>query len=158
MRDNALHIIRTTRKRWITTRLLSVVLNSAAISLLLSFLAHNVLGQPLWAPGFIFIAVLLLMLSLDRFWQIREKDVARFLNKQYPSLEESCELLFEAPSSLNLLQKLQADRTANALQQIGKPSLPGNGLFSLLMFVGAVLVYALLLFVFHGVPGEKLVD
>jgi hypothetical protein len=156
MRDNALHIIRTTRKKWISIRLLSVALNSAALSLLLSFLAHTVLGQPLWASFFIFIAVLLLMLSLDRSWQIPEKEVARFLNKQYPSLEESCELLFKDPSSLNLLQKLQADRTANALQQIGKPALPGKSVFSLLMFVGAVLVYLLLIFMFRGFSVEKL--
>jgi hypothetical protein len=156
VRDNALHIIRATRKRWITIRLISAVLISAAISLLFSFLAHTILGQPLWASVFIFIAVLLLVLSLDRTWQIKEEEVARFLNKQYPSLEESCELLFEDPSSLNLLQKLQADRTASALQQIGKPSLPGNGLFSLLVFAGAVVVYVLLLLMFHGFPGEKL--
>src|SRR6478609_2790166 len=156
MRDNALHIIRTARKKWISTRLLSVALNSAAISLLLSFLAHNILGQSLWASVFIFMAVLLLTLSLDRSWQIKEEEVARFLNKQYPSLEESCELLFDEPSSLNLLQQLQVNRTAKALQQIGEPSLPGKGIFSLLILAGAVVVYALLLFMFHGFPGEKI--
>jgi hypothetical protein len=38
-------------------------------------------------------------------------------------LEESSELLLKDPSSLNLLEQLQVNKTTEALQQISQPSL-----------------------------------
>ena len=46
------------------------------------------------------------------------KQVARHLNRRYPPLEDSTALLLRTPNELNLLERLQQQKVATALQQL----------------------------------------
>ena len=126
MHNEALHIIRSVQKKWMVAGLVSSILFSLAIALLPGFLLHRFFNWPLWTIVIFFILAFITFLLVDRSWQVKEKEVARFLNKTYPSLEESSELLFKNESSLNLLEQLQVAKTAKALQQIDMPSVAGK--------------------------------
>ena len=156
MREQGLHIIRSIRKKWILVSLFSNTVFAVSFTLLYSFLASDVFLWPFWSVMIAFVLILALMLFLNRMWCVTEKETARYLNKQYPSLEESCELLLQDSASLNLLENLQAERTEDALSMIGRPSLFNNTKLSLLTLFAAIVMYVLLLFMVHGIQGEKL--
>lgn len=71
------------------------------------------------------ICVLLAGLQLWRWQQLQKRTtqtaVARHLNRKYPSLEESAELLLQPEEELSLLAKLQKQRTEEQLGQISIP-------------------------------------
>lgn len=123
MRDSGLHIIRSVQKRWMLTTFISHVLLSAGIVLLVTYLLHQLVGLPLWYAVPFFIMVFIALCFIDDSWRIKEEEVTRFLNRSYPPLEESSELLLKDPASLNLLEQLQVSKTTAALQQIDQPSL-----------------------------------
>ncbi|MEO8172227.1 MAG: hypothetical protein ABI581_04055 [Sediminibacterium sp.] len=123
MRDNGLHIIRSIQKKWILSTFISHVLLSAAIVLLITYLLHRFLDLSSWYVFPLFIIVFAALCFIDDSWRIKEEEVTRFLNRSYPSLEESSELLLKKPAALNLLEQLQAEKTTDALLQIGQPSL-----------------------------------
>ncbi len=71
-------------------------------------------------------AVLLILLTLGlqamRWRELQKRTdlpkIARHLNRKYPQLEESAELLLQPEEQLGLLPQLQRQRTASALEQI----------------------------------------
>lgn len=156
MHKQGLDMIRSIRKKWIGLSLFSNTVFAIAYTILFAFLACHVLHWPYWTVLIAFMLILSLMLFLNRIWLITEKETVRYLNKQYPTLEESCELLLEDPVSLNLLENLQANRTEEALHMIGRPSLFDNTKLSLFTLIVSIVMYALLSWMVNGFPGEKL--
>ncbi|MES2331049.1 MAG: hypothetical protein V4539_15705 [Bacteroidota bacterium] len=123
MRDDSLHIIRSVHRKWVLTTLVSNLLLSLAIGFLIAWMLYLFSGSSLWYSMPFIIGVFGILLFIDRSWQIKNEEVVRFLNKTYPPLEESAELLLKDPGSLNLLEQLQVNRTTEALQEIKQPSL-----------------------------------
>jgi hypothetical protein len=123
MLDNSLHIIRSIQRRWVLTIFTAHVILSAGIALLFTYLLHQFAALSFWYGLPFLIAVFFIICYIDDSWRIREKDVTRFLNRSYPLLEESSELLLKDPSSLNRLEQLQVNKTREAIQQISQPSL-----------------------------------
>jgi hypothetical protein len=156
MREQGLHMIRSIRKKWMLVSLFSNAVFAVSFTVLFAFLACHIFHWPCWTVLIFFILILALMLFLNRMWCVTETETARYLNKQYPSLEESCELLLEDPASLNLLENLQAERTAQALGEIGSPSLFNNTRLSLFALMVSIIMYVLLSWMADGFPGEKL--
>jgi hypothetical protein len=123
MHEQALHMIRGINKKWRSVSFVSHFLLAVAIILPPVFVIWHYTGFLFWPVLVFFIITATIIAAIDRSWRITDREVARFLNKTYPSLEESCELLLRSPSSLNLLEQLQADKTAEALLQIESPGL-----------------------------------
>jgi hypothetical protein len=147
MREQALHMIRSIQSKWRATRFASHALLAIAVMLPPVFVLWHYKGWILWPAVGFFVVAATVISALDRSWRINDREVARFLNRMYPSLEESCELLLREESSLNLLEQLQASKTAAALHQIEPPVLY-KGLYKPLLGIGlSVLFCGLLWFV-----------
>lgn len=146
MREVSLHTIHRIRRVWVRTRLLSLALYACAIAMPAVAVLAAFTGQAYWPSIVFFTAALLALLARDKSWRATDRDVAGLLNERYPELQESAELLLKT-SHDNLLETLQVERTANALQQIRRPSLPNRWLAPLLFALGS-LVVSVALFVF----------
>jgi hypothetical protein len=155
MHKHGLHIIRSIQKKWMLVSLFSNTVFAGSFTVLFSFLARDVFRWPFFTVIVFFVIILALLLYINNMWRVTEKETARYLNKQYPSLEESCELLLEDAASLNLLENLQANKTEAALSQIGRLSFFGNIKFPLLSLLASIILYILLSFIAHGFPGVK---
>jgi hypothetical protein len=112
------HIIHTFRKKWVFNNILSAVLFAAAGSIMAAVLLHKIFATAWWYAAPVFAVLSAMAIMAKPAWKVADADVARFLNKQYPSLEESCGLLLLPPETLNLLEGLQAAKTAEALHQL----------------------------------------
>jgi hypothetical protein len=156
MHKQGLHIIRSIQKKWILVSLLSNIFFAVSFTVLFGFLACDVFRWSFWTVIIFFVVMIALLLYLNKMWRVTEKETARYLNKKYPLLEESCELLLEDPASLNMLENLQANRTGAVLSQVSSPSLFGNMKWPLLTLFVAILVYILLFFIADGFAGGKL--
>lgn len=121
MHEAAIHIIRSLRRKWIAVTWLSYFLMSVAIALLISFSLYKFFLFSLWWSLPVSIVIFSCFLLFDRSWRVAEQDVARFLNRKYPQLEESTELLLQPVSSLSFLQQLQAQKSGHELNAIQQP-------------------------------------
>ncbi|NCI49373.1 DUF4175 domain-containing protein [Sediminibacterium roseum] len=155
MRDQALHIIRRIRKKWRAVRFVSLLLFTIALLLPVALLVHHFAGGWVWVVVIVLVGQLPFVTSIDRSWRITDVDVARFLNTNYPTLEESTELLLEDQSALNLLQRLQVNKTATALTQAEEPALYKKMWEPLLAVLVSVLISILLLVAFKWKDGKK---
>ena len=74
--------------------------------------------------------------------KIKETDVSAFLDQTYPQLEESSGLMLKPYESLNLLEKLQFERTQGALSNIPVPAKLNRKLsLGAAILLAAMLVY-----------------
>src|SRR5882757_11290784 len=95
------------RRRWRAESFVYCLLLSLSVSLLATALLHILLGWPLWTGLPVLAGCFFPVLFFFPFWRVTVSDVARFLNKQVPELEESCELLLRSADELGPLEKLQ---------------------------------------------------
>ncbi|MES2374469.1 MAG: hypothetical protein V4557_17970 [Bacteroidota bacterium] len=151
MLDSSLHIIRSIQRRWTLAIFVSHVILSTGITLLFTYLLHQFVGVSFWYGIPFLLAVFLILCYVDDSWRVKEEDVARFLNRSYPPLEESSELLLKDPTSLNLLEQLQVNKTREAIQHISQPSLFNKKIkVSLITLVSTVIICLLLSFLFNN--------
>src|SRR5688572_12496560 len=98
-----------------------VLLWSVAIGLLTFYLCKLLAFEPILAKG---IALILISISvfigssLVRLFSISEKDLAMYLNRRYPNLQESVDLLVTKDEDLSGLELLQKERTAQRFETI----------------------------------------
>jgi hypothetical protein len=139
------------RKRWVMLSAAKVLLISSAIAigvgaLLLHFFSA---GIPGFAAAFVLSFCLLSLLL--RYWSISMDDICRFVNKQYPEVEESASLLLLPADQLSGLQHLQASRVN--LVFVGR-KLPNEPFKQLRYPVIAFLASLLFLYVVSKLPKE----
>lgn len=123
MYSNGGHIIDTLKKRWINLVLLSYLLSSLASAILITGLLHFLWPVSLWYVLLLWVVFSLLILLFSKAWKIKETDIVIYLNKTFPQLEDSCDLLLKSPDNLSLLERLQAGKTESILQHIA-PAYP----------------------------------
>ncbi|HQR92595.1 MAG TPA: DUF4175 family protein [Sediminibacterium sp.] len=61
---------------------------------------------------------ILVMIGLPRFWKLSESDVSAYLNANYPLLEDSADLLFQAPDQGTVLEQWQRQKLAAVFDTI----------------------------------------
>ncbi|MET3981275.1 hypothetical protein ABIB62_003797 [Mucilaginibacter sp. UYP25] len=113
--QGGLHKIRSLRLRWIIYQVLEDVLYSLYAALYVGALVYY-----LWLPsllwGFItFPVAFVLLLAVNRPWRMTDEKIAAFLNKEYPELQESSQLLLIQEGELNPLQTLASTKTSAVL-------------------------------------------
>jgi hypothetical protein len=81
------------RQRWLVYQLLADVVWAIAIALLGGSLLFHLLSVPAIATLLIFVIALAVMLIMHRPWLISNEAIAGYLNKEYPELQESTDLI-----------------------------------------------------------------
>ena len=115
------HIIKSLRSRWISYTIAGDALISMGSAFFMGVLVHVVFGWSQWL-GVLYGCIVFIGLSfIHRVWMVKVESLAKLLDQTYPQLQESTGLLLQNPSALNLLEKLQYQKTSNALLVIDAP-------------------------------------
>ncbi|MDB5192556.1 MAG: hypothetical protein JWQ96_2119 [Segetibacter sp.] len=109
-------IIQGLQKKWTIRILLSHMVFALAITLLLSSFAIKVF-QSTWVIIPLIFVVLVLIVFQFLYKKISEEDVAQFLNKALPQLQESTSLLLKPYDNMNILEKLQLNKIEEAIEE-----------------------------------------
>ncbi|MEJ8758381.1 DUF4175 family protein [Pontibacter sp. H259] len=116
----SIHILKRIRGQYVQAKLWLFALQAlAAILVAVAILWRWQFETPLLttaALAILFAAILYFILRWRSVSKINLQHVTRHLNRQYPQLQDSTELLLHEPE--NLLQKLQQQRVTEALQQL----------------------------------------
>jgi hypothetical protein len=131
------------QRRWRVEGLIYCGMLTLAGSVLLTVGMHVAAGWAYW-PGWV-IGVVLGVFVLWRFpyWRMTVDDIARYLDRRIPELEESCGLLLRDPAELGLLERLQAGRVAEQLERVAAPDpLRKKLMLGIGVVVAAILVSA----------------
>src|SRR5579859_2603766 len=103
------------RQRYITYQLLADAFFAAALAALIWSFCYTLYSLS-WIWGVLmFVAIYGFSLFLSRWWEVGTKQIATFLDMNYPDLEESSELILKEPSTLNLLERLQLAQVEESL-------------------------------------------
>jgi Domain of unknown function (DUF4175) len=109
------------QKRWRAESFAYCLLLSLSVSLPLTTLLHVGWQLPLWIGAVILAACIPAALWMFPSWRVDLTDVARYLNKQLPELEESCGLFLRPAGDLGPLEKWQIARTETKLAPLRSP-------------------------------------
>jgi len=91
------------------------LLVALAVAMVLTVVAHDVFGRPWWMGALLFAGCFAAALWRVRTWRIGVGDVASYLDRQLPELEESCGLLLRPVEELGKLERLQMMRVEERL-------------------------------------------
>ncbi len=116
--ENGKHIMELMRQKWQRFSLLNHALLALIPAVILMAILHYTVAASFWWSLPLFILFFVLNILTKKNWQLTTKNVAVHLNRTFPSLEESAELLLKPANDLNLLEKLQARKTLSSLQNI----------------------------------------
>ncbi|WP_315822748.1 hypothetical protein [Paraflavitalea speifideaquila] len=104
------HIIHALAGKWSRNNLWASLLNAMALGLVLAALAFFIFHLPVWAVITTGALATVLFYWLRRSKPLTPVELSSFLNRSYPALEESTQLLLIPEQSLSLLQKMQVQK------------------------------------------------
>jgi len=133
-------IILSLRKKWMINAALSASLFAISAAFILNMILFKIFLLSFWWVVPLFIIAFGSVLFLNRSWDITALDVAKFLNKKYPQLEESCGLYLKPAEELNQLEKLQLERVEIVISVIERP----KEFIKLLRISALTLIFALI--------------
>ena len=120
--EDSIHTLHRIRRQYVQAKGLLYALQAlAAIAVGAAVLYKWKSEIPVLAATAVAIILAAVIYSVWRWNSIRKTDlkqVARHLNRQYPQLEDSTALLLRTPNELNLLERLQQQKVAAALQEL----------------------------------------
>ena len=145
--EDARYYLDRTRRRYLLIRVTELVLSSVAIAFLVLSILLMTPAKGLWplliavGSGLTFFVLRSIQL---RIFRITNAGVASYLNRNYPALEESADLILKEDEGLTSIQQLQKTRSVQQLASL-YPSikLPGNIGRTLLFFSISILGYLL---------------
>jgi len=114
------------RSRWRVGAVLYCLLLALAIALVPATAAHVLAGWSWWIGGVVLAACWAFLMLVRPYWRLRLTDIAIYLDRRLPALEESCGLLLQPEEELSGLQLLQARRVEERLREspMPRPFLP----------------------------------
>lgn len=113
--QGGIYKIKGLRRRWIIYQVLEDVLYALYAALYVGALVYYLLSPSLLWGIFTFPVVLFVLLAVNRPWQMSDEKIAAFLNREYPELQESSQLLLLPAEELNTLQVIASNKTAAVL-------------------------------------------
>lgn len=122
MPEQGKHIIEAIARQWSRNNLLALLLKVLAIALLLTVVARYVMNAPWWIIGPVFAAFSIVIWLCRLYKPVSSTTVVSHLNRTYPQLEESAQLLLLPHESLGLLQQWQIQKVSKAIQTIPVPN------------------------------------
>ncbi len=119
--STAQDIFARVRNGWVRSTWAACIVLATAIACIAICVLYFYYAVSLWwiIPALFCIAVILIF--LDKSWRINDHDIAGYLDKKFPELEESTLLVLSDPQELNLLQGFQAERTKKKLIELAHP-------------------------------------
>ena len=129
------------KRQWRILRLLQLIALSLGFSLLLCAVLVNMFPLANWKTVIfvsLFLIAFVIFNLIHPFWKIDAPGISRYLDRQFPELEESTGILLRPSDELSLLERLQQQKVANLLNQIKTPAAPLKkfGLSILVMIIG----------------------
>ena len=121
MAEQGATILSTLCRSWSRYRVLRDLLYTLAICAVVSVFVRHFFGLPVWITVVVCLFVLSAWWMLRKPWKTNPQLLSRWLDQQYPLLEESSQLLLLVPAQKSTLQQLQYQRTLQALEQINDP-------------------------------------
>ena len=121
--NNCQHIIHGLQQKWQLQLFVSFTLLCLSFEILIAAVVQKFFPlSVLTVIGFILFIIIFLVI-INKYWQVKTRDVINYLNKNFPSLEESAALLILQTADLNTLQQLQVKKIGLVLQaiNIGNP-------------------------------------
>nr|WP_276901977.1 DUF4175 family protein [Pedobacter kyonggii] len=139
------HWISNLRKKWISFYLIGTVAIALAIALVLSAIAVYLLHFSPWLFALVFPVVLAILLFSKPIWKTSDHDISRFVNNQYPELEESADLLLQNQAELSMLQQLQRNKIENIIPHLSQPKEPVKKLYFglIILLVGLLISFGI---------------
>lgn len=141
----AINRIRSIQRNWQLRKLLALLLMLLSASILLMVLLHVFFGVSYWW------AFLGLPISIgavyftSSLWQLSEKEIAHYLNKNYPILEESIDLVLVPTEQRSDLENWQVKKICQLFVELDLKA-PFSKLIqkSMGLFIGSVIVCLIL--------------
>jgi hypothetical protein len=122
--QGGLHKIQGLRLRWVVYHVLEDVLLSVYAALYIGAVVYYLLSPSILWGIITFPVALIILLAVNRPWQMSEQKIAAFLNKEYPELQESSHLLLLPAAELNPLQVIASSKTEAVLAGLKIPHKP----------------------------------
>ncbi|MFA6246689.1 MAG: hypothetical protein WC615_07095 [Mucilaginibacter sp.] len=116
--QGGLHKIQGLRQRWIVYHVLEDVLLSVYAALYIGAIVYYLLSPSILWGIIVFPVALIILLVINRPWQMSGQKITAFLNKEYPELQESSHLLLLPAAELNPLQIIAASKTEVVLADL----------------------------------------
>ena len=103
------------RRRWVILTAVRVLLFSIALAIISTVLLNFFFNTGL--PVFVIVLIIsLVTLSfLNKYWQLSLHQIASFVDRKFPEVEDSSSLLLLSPGDLSGLQRLQAEKISQTL-------------------------------------------
>jgi hypothetical protein len=144
--EDARYYLDKTRRKYVLIRVTELVLSSLAVGFLVLTISRMTASGSMWhllisvGAGLIFFVLRAIQL---RIFQITNAGIASYLNRHYPALEESADLILQEDEELTSIQQLQKTRSVQHLRSV-YPSirLPGHIVRTSLLFLISILAYA----------------
>lgn len=157
--SKGIYKLKALQQRYISYQLAADMLFAAAIAVLLNSTLYAFFSAAWWWLLPIFF-VLFCGISFSRKpWLITLAAIAGFLNRQYPELEESSELVLKPSAGLNILEQLQLAKIENVLQQIPlhQSRFTKRLKFGCLFLTGALLIGYVIVYLYKedALPGRR---
>lgn len=143
--QNSLHIIHSLSGKWSRNNLVATVLSAVALALLIAAIGQYLIGLPLWAVATLFVATIAVTIWIKRSKPLTPADISSYLNRSYPQLEESAQLLLMPAQSLSLLQQMQVQKIAPVLVAIPEPPAMRRSLKKALILLGSAVAASILI-------------
>ncbi|WP_342645879.1 DUF4175 family protein [Mucilaginibacter sp. CSA2-8R] len=119
MEQEALYKIKQLQQRYIGYQLLAEVLFAAACAVIVGSILFPWQGsKALWWSIVLFIIIACLLIIIKQPWKTTLNTICRYLNLNYPELEESCTLIIKPATDLNLLERLQLNKVEKAVAHL----------------------------------------
>ncbi|TDO22852.1 DUF4175 family protein [Pedobacter duraquae] len=103
------------RRRWIFSDAVKAFCFAATAAIISATVAMHFLGTGWKAFVLIFLLLFAGISAWMKYWNISSAQVSRFVDDQFPEVEQSSWLVLEPEENLSLLQRLQADRVNKVL-------------------------------------------
>lgn len=113
--------LRTIWRQWRAESILFCLLLAFAGAVVLTAAVYRWVGWPVWVGVFLFAGCMVGALMVFPVWRMKVGDVASYLDRQLPELEESCGLLLRPVEELGMLERLQVVRVEKRLLSAEAP-------------------------------------
>lgn len=118
MAEQEIDKISLLRRRYIACQLSADLFFAIAWATLIGCFGYAVFSLSWWWPALLAGTIFGIATATKRSWQVDSRNIAAFLNLQYPELEESSELALKERGELNLLEKLQLAKVETVLDTV----------------------------------------
>jgi hypothetical protein len=149
---NTISIFKQVKRKWAASTIAADILIALAAGLSIIFILNILTGLSFFwlLPAVILLAAAIVY--FDQSWRISLSDVASYLDKKFPVLEESSRLLLQPADALTMLQQLQADKVAQSIQFVDAPGKLNNRIFTAL---AAAAISGLLVLIFSFINFDR---